>query len=62
MSASHVSQSDIAFTAAPLPSCQHWYDTSFDPGTEIGCDRRGMVTDLETGCSFCVEHYKEFQS
>lgn len=45
-----------------LGTCQHWYDTAYDPANPAGCDRSAMVTDLETGCGFCVEHWKEFQS
>lgn len=45
-----------------LGSCQHWYDTAYDPANPAGCDRSAMITDLETGCGFCVEHWKEFQS
>jgi len=40
-----------------LGTCQHWFQSAL--GFEEGCENAAMVTDLETGCSFCVEHWQE---
>ena len=43
-----------------LGTCQGWYDSALDPANSVGCDNYASITDLETGCSFCVSCWKEY--
>ena len=41
-------------------TCQSWYDNgASDPANGYECSRPASITDLETGCSFCVRCYRE---
>ena len=42
---------------AALGTCNLWYD--YADGNANECDRPAAITDLETGCGFCVKHWKE---